>query len=80
MAGTLRSRYSPSASRVAAISLSAEFLAPPTATVPSRGRTGPYDDLVHDGPVLPLGAMGSAIVGRRPRGPAGAASWDGPAS
>ena len=37
MRGTLPSRYLPSASRVAAISLSTEFLAPATATVPSSG-------------------------------------------
>ncbi len=38
--GTFRRWCSPSASRVAAISLRAEFLAPPTRTVPSSGPLG----------------------------------------
>ena len=37
MAGTLPSTYRPSASAVAAISFSTEFLAPPTVTVPDSG-------------------------------------------
>ena len=46
MRGTLRNTCSPSASSVAAISLRAEFLAPPTATEPDNGarlarRSGP---------------------------------------
>ncbi len=40
MRGTLRSTCTPSASRVAAISLSTEFLAPPARTVPDRGGPG----------------------------------------
>ena len=37
MSGTLVNTYSPSASRVAAISFSTEFLAPGTLIVPSSG-------------------------------------------
>src|SRR3954470_15594528 len=40
MRGTFPSRYSPSASSVAAISLSTEFLAPPIRTEPSKGGPG----------------------------------------
>src|SRR5438477_222350 len=40
MWGTFRSTCSPSARMVAAISLRAEFLAPPTATLPSSGGPG----------------------------------------
>ena len=40
MPGTLSSSYRPSARMVAAISLSTEFLAPPTVTVPDSGAPG----------------------------------------
>ena len=40
MRGTLRRTYSPSASNVAAISLSTEFFAPPISTVPGSGPDG----------------------------------------
>ena len=40
MLGTFDRRYTPSASNVAAISFSTEFLAPGTTTVPRRARRG----------------------------------------
>ena len=40
MRGTLRSMKRPSAIRLAAMSLRAEFLAPPTRTLPANGPPG----------------------------------------
>ena len=47
MWGTPHSTWRPSASRQAAISFRAEFLAPPARTEPRRGPLSMDDELVH---------------------------------
>src|SRR3954454_20385988 len=69
MSGTLVTTDLSAASRVAAISLSALFLAPPTCTVPVSGRVrGPSDLTVN--PSIDPDAKGSLALhppARRPR-------------
>ena len=53
MTGTLPSRWTPGASRQAAMSFSTEFFAPFTWTVPCKRARGSENEAIHGETVLP---------------------------